>query len=226
MNELLNEIERTLGDARLSDDEKRALTQALRDANPPEDGLRRLRNRAFDLVRERTSDPEQLGLLKWLEGVIRALDVGRAPMSNLRSHAHFSPGNDCLTAIPQQLRRAKQQADLCVFTVSDDRIADDILAAHRRGVAVRLITDNEKESDAGSDVAQLRRAGIPVAVDRTDAHMHHKFAVFDGSWLLNGSYNWTRSACLYNEENLIVTNDPALVRAFQAQFNALWKAFA
>ncbi len=63
-------------------------------------------------------------------------------------------------------------------------------------------------------------------VDRTAAHMHHKFALFDDTWLLNGSYNWTRSACQYNEENLIVCNDPGLVRQFQVQFEALWKALS
>jgi len=87
---------------------------------------------------------------------------------------------------------------------------------------VRIVTDNDKEFDAGSDIAQLRQAGVPVAVDRTDAHMHHKFALFDGTWLLNGSYNWTRSAAQFNEENLVVHNDPGLVRQFQAQFDTLW----
>lgn len=83
-------------------------------------------------------------------------------------------------------------------------------------------TDNTKEFDAGSDVAQLRSAGVPIAVDRTDAHMHHKFAIFDGNWLLNGSYNWTRSACEHNEENLVASNDPALVGQFQRAFEQLW----
>ncbi|HEY0817614.1 MAG TPA: phospholipase D-like domain-containing protein, partial [Rhizobacter sp.] len=72
------------------------------------------------------------------------------------------------------------------------------------------------------DVALLRQRGVPVVVDRTSAHMHHKFALIDETWLLNGSYNWTRSACEHNEENLIVSNDPGLVRSFQAQFDSLW----
>ena len=29
---------------------------------------------------------------------------------------------------------------------------------------------------------------------RRDGHMHHKFAIFDGERLINGSYNWTRGA--------------------------------
>lgn len=222
MDELLREIEATIADERLSDEEKRSLTQALREASPPEDGLRQLRNRAFDLVRSRSDSPDQLGLLKWLEGVMRALDVGRLPAGTVRSQAHFSPGTACLSAIVQQLRSARRNLDLCVFTLSDDRITDEVLAAHRRGVALRFITDNDKEFDAGSDVALLRQRGVPVAVDRTQAHMHHKFALVDETWLLNGSYNWTRSASEHNEENLIVTNEPGLVRSFQAQFDVLW----
>lgn len=224
MDDLLREIEQSIADERLSDDEKRSLTQALREASPPEDGLRQMRNRAFELVRERSGDPDQIGLLKWLEGVMRALDVGRLPAGTVRSHAHFSPGTGCLLAIQQQLKSARRCIDLCVFTLSDDRITDEVLAAHRRGVALRFITDNDKEFDAGSDVARLRQQGVSVAVDRTDAHMHHKFAIIDETWLLNGSYNWTRSACEHNEENVVVTNDPGLVRQFQAQFDALWLA--
>jgi len=226
MDTLLTQIEESIADERLSDDEKRDLAQALREASPPEEGLRQLRNRAFALVRERLgaspSAEDMAGLLKWLEGVMRSLDVGRAPQGTAVASAHFSPGMACLQAIVDRLRAARRQADLCVFTLSDDRITAEVLAAHARGVAVRIVTDNDKEFDAGSDIAQLRQAGIPVAVDRTDAHMHHKFALFDGTWLLNGSYNWTRSAAQVNEENLVVQNDPGLVRQFQAQFDTLW----
>ena len=223
---LLEQLAETLADARLSDEEKRSLVSALRDASPPEEGLRQLRNRAFELVRERTTDAESLSLLKWLEGVVRALDGGREPVGIVRTEAFFSPGSDCLQVIQRYLRMARKSLDLCVFTISDDRISQDILTAHRKGVAVRLLTDNEKEFDAGSDIAQLRSAGIPTVVDRTRAHMHHKFAIIDAMWLLNGSYNWTRSACEFNEENLVVSNDPALVRQFAVQFERLWSGLS
>lgn len=222
--ELLVQLDASLADARLSDDERRVLVHTLREASPPEDGLRQLRNRAFDLVRARTADPEQLSLLKWLEGVVRAIDAGRSPDTvAVRSQAFFSPGTACLQAINQQLRAAKRSVDICVFTLSDDRITAEVLAAHRRGVSLRCISDNDKEFDLGSDIGQLRAAGIPVALDRTDAHMHHKFAIFDGMRLLNGSYNWTRSAASFNEENLVLSNDPSLVRRFADEFDSLWK---
>jgi phosphatidylserine/phosphatidylglycerophosphate/cardiolipin synthase-like enzyme len=53
--------------------------------------------------------------------------------------------------------------------------------------------------------------------------MHHKFAIFDGELLLNGSYNWTRSAAEHNQENFTVTNDPAVVRRFAEAFARMWE---
>lgn len=226
MDGLLAQIEATLLDARLSDDERRGLSHALREVSPPEEGLRQMRNRAFELVRGRIADPEAQALLRWLEGVVRAIDTGREPAGVVRTKAFFSPGEACLRAIVQQLRGARRQADLCVFTISDDRIADEVLAAHRRGVSVRLISDNDKVHDDGSDVRALQAAGVPVVLDRTPAHMHHKFAIVDGAWLLNGSYNWTRSACTVNEENLVLSNDPSLVRQFAQVFEDLWRTLS
>jgi phosphatidylserine/phosphatidylglycerophosphate/cardiolipin synthase-like enzyme len=226
---LREQLEASLADVRLSDAEKRALTETLRAARLPEEGLRQLRNQAFELVRQHLqeadpSDPQ--ALVRWLEGVVRALDVSRGAGGSYRAQAWFSPGDDCLKAITGQLRACRQRADICVFTLSDDRISAEVLTAHRRGVAVRLITDNEKAFDRGSDVVVLRDAGVPVRVDQSAAHMHHKFALFDQRWLLNGSYNWTRSAATENEENLVLCNDPALLRQFAQAFDALWEQLA
>jgi phosphatidylserine/phosphatidylglycerophosphate/cardiolipin synthase-like enzyme len=139
------------------------------------------------------------------------------------SRAYFSPGDACLQAILGELGRCRHAADICVFTITDDRIASAIADLHRRGVKVRILTDNDKQYDGGSDIDRLRRAGIAVKVDETEHHMHHKFAVLDGTRLLNGSYNWTRSAAAYNEENLIITSDAELVRAFSRQFQKMWE---
>ena len=62
-------------------------------------------------------------------------------------------------------------------------------------------------------------------MDNSPSHMHHKFAVIDGRLLLNGSFNWTRSAVLENRENVVVTDNPALVAAFNREFERLSKEF-
>jgi phosphatidylserine/phosphatidylglycerophosphate/cardiolipin synthase-like enzyme len=55
--------------------------------------------------------------------------------------------------------------------------------------------------------------------------MHHKFAIFDEEILLTGSYNWTRGASNNNQENLILSNDRRLLKAFRGEFERLWKLF-
>lgn len=213
-----------IADGQLSDDERRELAGALHACHLRDDDVRRLRNQSFALVRERLSDPLQLGLLKWLEGVIRTLDNNRAGTTAIVQEAAFSPGLACLQLIQRSMRGARTSIDICVFTLSDDRITEEVLEAHRRGVRIRIVTDNDKAFDEGSDIDRLRKAGVNVVVDRSAAHMHHKFAIFDRKQLLNGSYNWTRSAATANEENIVSSNDAQLVASFSAQFESLWLA--
>ncbi len=134
----------------------------------------------------------------------------------------FSPGPECLGAIKSELDRARKKVEICVFTITDDRVTDAILAAHRRGVKVRIATDDEKAYDRGSDVERLFAEGIEVRVDEPDHHMHHKFAVFDDARLVTGSYNWTRSAAEKNQENVLVSDDTRLVRPYREMFERLW----
>ncbi|MFD2245360.1 phospholipase D-like domain-containing protein [Pontibacter ruber] len=139
------------------------------------------------------------------------------------NRACFSPGNDCLNAILDSITTAEYSLKICVFTISDDRITAAIKQAHASGIEVKLLTDNEKLFDKGSDIRELAAAGIETRVDVTQNHMHHKFALIDNEALLTGSYNWTRSAANYNHENLLVTNQRDLVTAYLVEFDRLWK---
>ena len=53
--------------------------------------------------------------------------------------------------------------------------------------------------------------------------MHHKFVLLDGVRLMSGSFNWTMQAVLGNRENVVVTEDPAVVAPFAEAFEELWK---
>lgn len=134
----------------------------------------------------------------------------------------FSPGESVLHKLCELLGTTRTTIDLCIFTISDDRITRNIIEAHRRGVSIRLITDDQKRADQGSDIDTLARAGIPIRMDDGEPHMHHKFALFDTSILATGSYNWTRGAT-YNHENLLVTHSPTAVARYAEAFNALWQ---
>ncbi|ORZ13000.1 Phosphatidylserine/phosphatidylglycerophosphate/cardiolipin synthase [Lobosporangium transversale] len=122
---------------------------------------------------------------------------------------------------------AKKSLDICVFTITDDQLAKAIIRAHERGVKVRIIADNDKAEDLGSDVHRLTdEHNIPSRLDNSPSHMHHKFAVIDDALVINGSYNWTKGARFDNRENLTLTNSPKAVQGFKAEFERLWSEFA
>ncbi len=223
-NRLDQQLRDSLADLRLSNEERDELRQLGSELSP--DQVRYMRNRAFALVRELIRQPENAEpALKWLEQVIKTLDANVTPPRNIAS-AHFSPGEDCRRKIRELCRQARKSVDICVYTISDDPLSEEILACHQRGVAVRVISDNEKQFDAGSDVQWLRDKGVPLRIDSGPYHMHHKFALFDGQLLLNGSFNWTRSASTSNEENFVVVDQPQLLAAFSREFESLWARYA
>lgn len=211
-------------DHRLDNEEKFQLREI--GAQLQTEQLRRLRNTAFAIARERVeAEPAQAAaLLRWLEQVVKTLDLCNSVAAAAHS-AYFTPGDACLRKLRELCGGAKRQIDICVFTLADDRLSEAVLAAHERGVQVRIVTDDDKRHDEGSDILSLARAGIAVRTDRSPAHMHHKFAVFDGRLLANGSFNWTRSASHSNDENLIVSSDAYLVRCFAGQFDLLWQRY-
>jgi len=217
-------LKQTLEDYRLSRGEKRALAEALGDAANDPRRLSVVRSRVFDIARQATADPQSAGVIEWLEDVVKLLQpqTGNEPR---KCEAFFSPGETCVRKIASLIGCADESVDICVFTITDNRIADAILEIHNAGRKVRIVTDNDKANDAGSDIYNLQRRGVPVRVDRSPYHMHHKFAIFDNREVLTGSYNWTRGAATSNQENLIVTREPTLLRSFRQEFEKLWEAF-
>jgi cardiolipin hydrolase len=218
-------LRQSLADHKLSGGEKSSLAQWLA-ANVTTDQERGVARHEVFAAAKAAADPA--AAIDWLEDVLKVLlpvvpSSAGPPQTAAKAEAFFSPGDACRLHIAHRFASARQTADVCVFTVTDDRITRAVLDCHRRGVKVRIITDNEKAFDPGSDVGRLREAGVPLKVDATPFHMHHKFAVFDRQRLVNGSYNWTRGAAEQNEENLIDTGDPALVAAFAGAFEALWE---
>ena len=146
-----------------------------------------------------------------------------------RRNCRFAHEHTSLSRLLGVLDSAKRTLEVCVFTITCNEIAYAIEAAAKRGVMVRIISDDEQAKSKGSDVAQL--AEVPNVTARHDgdtrSHMHHKFAIVDGETLINGSFNWTRAAVQYNRENVVIhARAPELVHAFRGEFNKMWLQYA
>ncbi len=221
--ELQRLFAQTLEDRRLSRAERRALKALLEDLDPTPEQRLALLGRAFDAARDALARHRDRQVLDWLEGLAKTLQPVDVPRSAV---ACFSPHQDCAARLRALFDEAERSAEVCVFTITDNSVARAILLAHQRGVTVRIISDDEKAHDRGSDIYRLAGEGIPVRTDASPDHMHHKFAVFDRRLVVTGSYNWTVSAAERNCENIAVTDDRRLVRAYSEEFERLWEAFS
>jgi len=218
-------LKTTLEDAIFSRAEKDAIKQLLIESFTSPEKLSFFRNRCFYVARNALRDHEPELVFKWLEGVNKTIHERLSSGLSTTAGVCFSPGIECRLEIQNQLKQAKSSVDICVFTITDNEITNVIEQTHRRGVPIRIITDNDKSHDRGSDIQRLAEMGVAIKMDDSDYHMHHKFAVFDKSLLLTGSYNWTRSAADFNEENILSSDDLRFVQAFTREFERLWSNF-
>lgn len=225
MNELIDLIKDSYDRLELKSGDKKDLKSIITVDGYDVHKLNVIRSKVYDFVKESTSDVDTIKLVNWLEEINKVLlprDNGKLSVEN---RSYFSPGDDCENAIIHTIRKAKQSVKICVFTISENNITDEIIATHKRGISVKIVTDNDKLNDRGSDIRRLADAGIVVKIDQSSSHMHHKFCVVDKRVLITGSYNWTKSAADRNQENLLIMEDPKMVRSYLHEFEKLWDLY-
>ncbi|MEM7181652.1 MAG: phospholipase D-like domain-containing protein [Spirochaetota bacterium] len=224
LQEIKKYFEKSADDQRLTSSERRAINTVLTDAHLNPSQMGDLRSTLFKIAKSELTHLNVTDVLKWLEDANKLLNKQVAP-SGVKEHVFFSPGEACRDAIIQTIRQARAHINICVFTISDNSLANEIIKKFKEKVKIRIITDNDKVFDKGSDIETLNTVGIPVKIDKTSNHMHHKFATVDGRILINGSYNWTRSAFAYNNENVVISDNASTIEAFNKEFERLWKSF-
>jgi mitochondrial cardiolipin hydrolase len=228
LEKLETALKETFDDYRLSKGEKHAFRELLLPYKNDAEALSFVRNRAFKLINSHMQEAKTFDSIayKWLEHIVKLLDSVRSDKPHgLSSEVYFSPGSDCKNRIVSLINNAKKSIDACVFTISDDDISHALLSAHKRNIIVRVITDNDKANDLGSDVDRLAQQGLAVIKDISPNHMHHKFALVDDIYLINGSFNWTRSASKYNNENIVILSNDKLLEQFSRKFEEMWQEF-
>ena len=138
---------------------------------------------------------------------------------------YFFPNAANEEKVVSMLRTCKKTLDIAIFSLTLDSIAEAILEAFQRGIKVRMIADDECAKNKGSNVKLIASVGVPVKTDNAVYHMHHKFAVLDGSVVIMGSFNWTGQAVKYNQENIFFYEDKGIASQYAQEFERLWNSF-
>lgn len=107
---------------------------------------------------------------------------------------------------------ANRYVYFAIFTFTLDDVAQALIRAKQRCLVVWGITDAEQSKQAYESgiVKELQDAGVTIETQKhPDGIMHIKAVVTDKAYAM-GSYNWTKSATIANDELLEIGANPYL----------------
>ncbi len=139
--------------------------------------------------------------------------------------AYFSPNGHIKNKIVETITGAKDSVDIAVFNITSLGIQAALKKALKKGVRIRIVTDQGASEDVHSVVGSMMQDGVKIRLVKgkgKNGLMHNKFAIFDHKLLLTGSYNWTETAEHYNYENAVFLRDKDLIQEYQKEFDSLW----
>lgn len=135
---------------------------------------------------------------------------------------------------PEMIRGARRSLDIAEFYLSGaagealDPVVEAVLAAGRRGVRVRILSDASMAGTYPETLARLQgRPGIETRLfdwkKRTGGILHAKYFIVDDGQAFVGSQNFDWRALAHIHETGLVICDRRLVKALRLLFQADWQ---
>lgn len=135
----------------------------------------------------------------------------------------FSPRDECGKAILGKINAAEKSIELAMYLLTSRVLSQALVMAAKRGVIVRAFLDGENARDYYSKANFLKKKGVIVKLEKGEGLMHNKFCIIDDELVITGSYNWTTSADLKNDEDVIFMNSKEVARIYRIQFEKYWQ---
>ena len=191
------------------------------------DVIDKIKEKLFEIAESKMKDEADKAVLRALHKYVNMVDEDLLVPKPRYIDAFFFPNEKNIDRLVGYLSKATKSMKVCVFSMTNDKLANALHDAQKRGVQVRVISDDECMNQVGSDVQWLAEQGVQVRTDDApNFHMHNKFVVIDDSHLITGSFNWTVQAGKSNQENLLVVDHPYYIEKYNLEFESLWKQFA
>ncbi len=136
-----------------------------------------------------------------------------------------SPGVTAMEqALLDRLDSAAISVDAAIYDFNRASVREALIAAHGRGVQVRLVADDDayENPSYAPHFAALEVAGIPIIQDNRSSIMHNKFFVIDGEIIWTGSTNLTDNGFTYNHNNSLVFTSTLLAEIYTVEFDEMF----
>lgn len=161
---------------------------------------------------------------KWLSmEILIVLLLALISFSSSAVEIFFSPSHDCENQIIAGFNNAQKEIVVSVYSINNPRIVPAMIAAKKRGVNMRVLTDRTQAAGKSSKVLELLNAGVDIRVHSKHKIEHNKFGVFDDKLAISGSYNWTEPASEVNSENCVIMPEKNAIEAYKKRFEQLWE---
>ncbi len=176
------------------------------------------------MIRRRNPSRKRLG--RFCAALVLAASPAASPAPVWSAHLEvlYAPEDAPLDHVVELYRQAKRYIYVSVYGLTYPRAVEALVAAKKRGVDVRLMTDQERtqETKQRSGLHTLRLAGIPIRVNAHEGLMHLKQVIIDDEVNTSGSMNHTTSGNRYNDERMDIITDRAITAKAREKFLAMW----
>lgn len=136
----------------------------------------------------------------------------------------FSPEDKIITShILPLIDNSKQYIYMPIFYLTHKQMASHLIDAHKRGVDIKILTDATNAHGKYSIHKLLRASGIKVKTENKAGKMHMKSIIIDDKYSVIGSMNFTKSGEIYNDENVLIIENPEITKYLKSTFLSMWK---
>jgi DNA uptake protein ComE-like DNA-binding protein len=162
-----------------------------------------------------------------------------APLAETTDHADWVGilfGSDYYRHLPDLLQQAQTAIDICMFHIALPtenhptlHLLEALVAAHERGITVRVLLDQDRPNDPYNSVVIntpaknfLEQRGVTVKFDQADRLLHSKYILIDSTLTVVGSHNWSAGSYFQMDDLSLVLSSSDLTARLRGRFESLW----
>ncbi len=145
---------------------------------------------------------------------------GSNTVDGVTVYTKFAPKANVRSSIQYHIGTANTSIYFNIFTFTDAGIKDALIARKNAGVTVKGTFDAWQAGSSYCQYNNLKNAGCLVRKDSYNGLLHDKFMAIDGGTssgprTITGSFNWTSSADLSNDENCMIIYNATVTNSYK-----------